>query len=406
MDLQFKNMLVAIKNAIHRTEIPLDNPDFDLIFKYAEKQSVLPIVYEGCSVDKRFGEYESSPKLMKKIYSVLSVQSQRTAAFEDIYVKLLENGVKPLVLKGLLCRSLYGELCDHRSSGDEDILIQVKDFDISKKILLDNGYELEDEYVAEKNLDKVQEVTFKNKSKRLTIELHLNFFSESNELLKTGNRYFDNIFENAVLFEVDGKKFYTLEYTQNYIYLFFHLFKHFISSGVGIRLVLDLLMFEKIYANNIDWAQVEKAMKDISAWSLYGDVTYIGNKYLGFEFQQRSKPVHSELLVGDMEQVGTFGNQSESQAKSAAFAASAFNNKKERTSFLNLLFPSLEVMKCGYPEVSDKKWMLPIAWIKRIIKYIPKLLKRSKRKEIINASKIAERRIKIFEKYGIIKGDI
>lgn len=397
MNQQFNNMLIAIKNAIHGTHISFEDPDFGSMFEYARNQSVLPIVYEGCSVDKRFVEYESSPKLMKKIYSVLSVQSQRTAAFEDIYEKLLENGVKPLVLKGLLCRSLYGELCDHRSSGDEDILIQVKDFDVSKKILLDNGYELEDEYIAKKNIDKVQEVTFFNKEKKLRVELHLNFFSESNELLKTGNRYFDNIFENSVCFDVDGKKFYTLEYTQNYIYLFFHLFKHFISSGVGIRLVLDLLMFEKRYANNIDWVQVEKAMKDISAWSLYGDVTFIGNKYLGFEFQQRSKPTHSELLVGDMEQVGTFGNQSESQARSAALILSTVSYGGKRNK-LRFVFPDLGYMQGHYTVLCDKPWLLPFYWVKRLFTGMLFLITNKDKTSTFNKS-----RIKLMGKYGLVK---
>ena len=32
------------------------------------------------------------------------------------------------MMKGLICRQLYGEYCDHRPSGDEDILIRKAEY--------------------------------------------------------------------------------------------------------------------------------------------------------------------------------------------------------------------------------------------------------------------------------------
>ncbi|MDE6149493.1 MAG: nucleotidyltransferase family protein [Ruminococcus sp.] len=399
MNPQMKNLFTSVKNAIHGTNEPLENPDFDIIFELAVKQSLLPIVYEGCFEDVEFKKYNDRIKVMDSAYSVLSFQSKRTEAFDDIYSKFLENGIKPLILKGLLCRSLYGELSDHRASSDEDILIQPKDYEIAEKTLIDNGFIIEDGYVARKNLSKVQEVTFFNQEKKLSIELHFNFTGGNIKLLQKINNYFDNVFDDVVTFEYDGKIYYTLEYTKNYIYLFFHLCKHFITSGVGLRQIIDLMMFEKIYSRYIDWNKVENVLKDISLWGLYGDVIAIGNKYLGFEFS-RGESIDPEMLIDDIEQSGIFGNLNTSQFMSSAFITAAFDHNKKSSRF-RMLFPPLEVMRHHDSVLCDKQWLLPFVWGKRIIKYIPIFFSTRKRSVIIEADKIAQKRIQLLKKYNI-----
>ena len=396
MDLQMKNMCIAVKNALHNTADTLENPDFDLIFEYASRQSLLPVVYEGCSRDRAFGTYKSSQQLMNRIFSVLSVQAQRTDAFEELYGKLIEGGVKPLVLKGLLCRSTYGELCDHRSSGDEDIMILPEDFQKAKVILADNGYVLEDEYVAEENLSKIQELSYINPEKRLRIELHFNFFSDSNDKLKIINRYFENKFDDAVTFQVNGKNYYTLEYTKNYIYLFFHIYKHFISSGVGLRPMMDLFMFEKAYGEHIDRDTVEKAIRDISAWKLYGDIIAIGNRYLGFDFKNRSAVTDPEMLIDDIQNAGTFGIESEALARSSLFTTTAVSHKGIKR-YIRFVFPELSYMQGHYPILCDKPKLLPLYWVRRLAYGVVFLLRKGKDGEKDN--QFSGKRIKLLKKY-------
>ena len=402
MDLQMKNMLTAVKNALHNTNEPLEQPDFDIIFEKARKQSILPIVYQGCSSDKAFEQYESSLKLMKTIYSILSLQSQRTAAFEELYEKLVESGVKPLVLKGLLCRSLYGELCDHRASGDEDILIPIEDYKTAKKILIENGYFIENENAPESNLSKVQEITFYNADKKLKIELHVNLFTDTNEFFNKINSFFENSFDDMVSFKANGKEYYTLEYTKNYLFLFFHIFKHFIGSGVGLRPLIDLFMFEKEFEHLIDWALVENIIKDLSAWRFHRDLIAIGNEYLGFDLKQRSESVNTEMLIMDIENAGTFGVDSESQARSSAFTMVSVSYSGIKK-YIKLLFPDRNYVVSHYPEYYGKSFFLPVVWVKRICKYIPTVLKRNNIKDIKKADVIAKKRVELLKEYKIIK---
>ena len=67
------------------------------------------------------------------------MQSRKTGEFLQLYQKLAEAGLTPLVVKGLVCRSLYREP-DYRASGDEDILIPAEQFPECSRIFAAVSY--------------------------------------------------------------------------------------------------------------------------------------------------------------------------------------------------------------------------------------------------------------------------
>lgn len=80
--------------------------------------------------------------------------------FLQFYKKFLKADVHPIVMKGIICRQLYGEYCDHRPSGDEDILIRKSEYEYVEKTLVENGYIPEKENVTLAQLEDAQEKTF------------------------------------------------------------------------------------------------------------------------------------------------------------------------------------------------------------------------------------------------------
>ena len=77
------------------------------------------------------------------------------------------------MMKGLICRQLYGEYCDHRPSGDEDILIRKAEYKQVQQIPQEIGYRPKYQGVTETQLDDLQEVTFYNRQTGLSIEVHV-----------------------------------------------------------------------------------------------------------------------------------------------------------------------------------------------------------------------------------------
>lgn len=52
------------------------------------------------------------------------MQTMRTNEFLELNKKLHAAGVRPLVVKGIICRNLYPQP-DYRRFGDEDVLVSA-----------------------------------------------------------------------------------------------------------------------------------------------------------------------------------------------------------------------------------------------------------------------------------------
>lgn len=142
------------------------------ILRLADRHNLYALVVElasGCEEFKRSSAYHSC---MTRAMRQVAEQVQRTESFLELYRAFIKGGLYPIVMKGIICRQLYGEYCDHRPSGDEDILIQKKDFETAKKILESQGYAAERENITSEQLNELQEVSFKNEQRGLYIELH------------------------------------------------------------------------------------------------------------------------------------------------------------------------------------------------------------------------------------------
>ncbi len=371
--------------------------DLNTVFKISAFHSVLPLSYENISHSPNFydGGYQD---LKKKIFSIVFSQAKRTENFKKIYKALLDGGITPVVIKGIILRQLYGDLCDHRPSGDEDILIKKTDFFNARDILIDNGY-IPEENVSEKSLEGIQEVTFKSKN-GLSIEVHLNLIGTENKVRRNMNKYFDNIFESIIPFEIDGCIFYTLDYTEHYIYLFYHLFKHFAMTGVGVRQIVDMFKFAQEYNDKIDWEKVYSAVEAVNGQKLYGDIIQIGNMYMGFSLDNKFGVTFPERLLNDMFSAGAYGNGTSEQAGSKVKVMAALDTGG-KWSKLRSLFPSIQSMREHYTILYKHPYLLPVMWIVRIIRYIFRS-STGKTYNVSKSEKIADNKIQLLKDYHIL----
>ena len=69
------------------------------------------------------------------------MQAMQTNQFLRLYEHLRNAGVTPLVVKGIVCRSLYPN-SDYRISSDEDLLIPSEQFEVCHKAMLDFGMQV------------------------------------------------------------------------------------------------------------------------------------------------------------------------------------------------------------------------------------------------------------------------
>ncbi|MCC8173960.1 MAG: nucleotidyltransferase family protein [Odoribacter sp.] len=94
------------------------------LFQLAEKQHVLPLIYEAvynCPAAQKADQALFSPFKQRTVQTVM-LQAMKTSEFLSLYQSMRSEGVVPIVVNGIICRNLYPNP-DYRISGDEDILI-------------------------------------------------------------------------------------------------------------------------------------------------------------------------------------------------------------------------------------------------------------------------------------------
>lgn len=398
MDPQIYNFLAVIAAAVRGKLKSLKNPDWERIAAYAKSHNIVPLVYEGCS---KYEIFNKAPIEIRSSYLASSIakikeQTCRTQLFLDIYVKLLCAGIKPLLLKGLICRSLYGELADHRPSRDEDIYIKKEDFDICRNILEQSGFAMEEPDLTGKAPSDLSVITFLHRS-GLILEVHLSLIENTSQINSRMNTCFEDAYEECVAYEIEGRPIYGLSHTKCYLYLFFHFYKHFISYGAGIRQLLDLLLYGEKYYSQINWERVEENIRSLSADRLYADLLHIGSEFLEFDIKTAFCGGNYSLLLEDMVNAGAFGKTMAERRIGGNMTIAAI--KRGSLHYSDLLLPKKAAMMQKYGLSTVRCAKLPALWIKRIRSFLrhnpdPALLYKSFR--------IGRSRIKLLKNYGII----
>lgn len=412
MNLTHKRFLEALRASLQKENIVWDDMtkiDWYELFQLADSQGVLPLIYQAtysCPSAKEHAE------IMKSYFSTVSeqvaMQVMKTAEFLDVYGRLCECGVKPLLVKGLICRNLY-PLPDYRPSTDEDVFIPPEQFEVCHKIFMDYGMQL-----LEPNADikKSYEVAYFKNPTTLYIELHKSLFSPDTDAYGDFNQFFADSHERAIQETIHEVSVYTLNYTEHLFYLICHAFKHFLGSGFGVRQVCDITLFANRYGAEIDWELLLKQCKEISAERFAATVFRIGEKYLTFQTQQACyseeflKLALDEVdLLNDMLDGGVLGNVNLSRIHSGNItlhAAAANNKGKDSTGMvLRAVFPSRKYLMKWYGYLDKYPFLLPIAWVSRIFRYLAAT--DHKYNDPGQAVQIGTKRVELLKKYGVLK---
>lgn len=369
MDIQVGNFLKILRIVFNKEkEILLDEPvDWELLSKIARKQNILPLFLEAANSIEDYVHTDVYARDQFDAFAMVAVQIQRSSAFADIYEKIAKQGIYPIVMKGIICRQLYGALGEHRPSSDEDILVEIKDFHKVKDILEHEGYRCDVPDITEKQLMQLQEVSFHNLEQKLTLEVHTNIIGKENDERALMNSFFQNVHEHGQMIQVYGTEFKTLEPTESLLFLILHAYKHFQNRGVGIRQAIDILLYYKEYKDKISMEHLQQTIKICKAENFWKDILHIGNQYLGLTDEQPEITCCPEELLHDMIDSGVFGKDEKTDHVAGRVNLGAQDGSNR---LMKALFPSKQILVVGRPYLADKPWLLPFVWVERWIKFL------------------------------------
>lgn len=229
------------------------------IYRLSQFHNITGLVYIAleplhidASIMKQWKE-DKEKAVLKNIR--LDMERNRLFAFMD------ENKIWHLPLKGVIIKEYYPK-AGMRQMSDNDILFDEKYEDFMHEWFVKNQYEV-DEY-------KVSNHNSYHKKPVLNFEMHMQLFISGFDVFGNGKTdalmdYYKNIKDRLV--RIDDSK-YEYKFTDEDFYLYFlvHSYKHYINSGIGIKVLLDCYVILNHLKNTMDFALLDQKLKDLGLY--------------------------------------------------------------------------------------------------------------------------------------------
>ena len=272
--------------------------DWKKIQAFASQQGLSAIVIDGI---EKLPEYLRPPKelLLEWIGEVIQAYEYRYELYRRSIAEMASfynaHCFKMMVLKGYAC-SLEWPKPEHRPCGDIDI------------------WQFGKQKEADALLAKEKEIRIDTSEHHHTIFYWHDFMVENHYDFINIHHHKSNVHYEKILkelgkddchfVEVYGEKIYLPSPNLNALFLIKHLTKHFASSEITIRQLLDWAFFVSNHSEEVDWNSFEATIEKFGMKDLYGIFNSICVNDLGFEANcfhyTHSDPVMKERVLNDI----------------------------------------------------------------------------------------------------------
>lgn len=278
------------------------------LLEMGQKQTVLGVLADG--IEKLPVAYR--PPLSEIRWLQMQVVAMKrhyvllNHTLKEISKDLRTAGIHAVLLKGQGVAQYY-RYPEQRQCGDIDLYVSSEEYVQACNVVRNYGIATgeESENRAHCHFSRNQ----------VTVEVHrLVTYSDDPfmdcKLQGIVNRYFQNTSSYKVLAETD---IWLPPINFNAFYLFFHLVKHFIMEGVGLRQICDWTLFLHVHQREIDKEQLLDDVRSVGMlklWKIFGciAVNYIGLPMEEFPGFQPVAEKRVQRVINLIFYVGNFGH--------------------------------------------------------------------------------------------------
>ncbi|MDF1617750.1 nucleotidyltransferase domain-containing protein [Petrocella sp. FN5] len=306
-----------------------------------------------------------APFFKKKLFMYKIDYNKIVEVLCEVGSALEEKGIRYLVLKGVVIAETYPEPFT-RSMGDYDILVHSDDFELAKETLQEIGY------ITEAKLNTYKDATF-FREKELSIELHHALLNP--EIEPYAHTFMKQLWDHPIKIETPKGYIMAPQPRMHFTYIVLHMMKHLKEAGFGIRFLLDFKYFAQHH--DIDHDAQLAFFEEIGYSEFYRSVATLCHYYLGMNSHDVSWLYDPEspvirILAEYVAEGGSFGHGSERMRIATHYDKykDAFKKKKSISVYKELLFPPLSAIIENYKYLERCRFLLPIAWLHRLIKKV------------------------------------
>lgn len=400
-------LLEAIKAAVRDEHAewtaPIPEGEWEQFLQLARLHKLLTPAYQAVYACEAAKTASCLAACRRQAILQMAEQTTKTSVFLALYENLQRAGFHPLVVKGIVCRSIWPNP-DMRISADEDLLIPESEFFACCGWLEQNGLTPTGTVSP-----SAYEIGFRGEGNALYIELHRSLFAPDSDAVNGMNLLFRDAHIHARDYVVqDGAVVRSLCPQDHLLYLILHAYKHFIHSGFGIRQVCDIGLWAQCYQEEIDWETLYDQCQNVHA-AIFAAAVFailresfdmplpITEKWL--QISTDPEPMLRDLLTG-----GIYGGSDFSRRHSASVTLNAVEAERRggQSSVLSSVFPPKEKLIRQYPELEQHPARLPIIWVRRMFRYYRET-KTTENDNTAESLRIAQERKALLKQYGIIE---
>lgn len=346
LDKEQLYLLELIKASLfgNAPEIPED-ANWEKIFEAAKTQCIVPLLASCVPAEHREHwnaiVYQSKAHYMQMLYE----QNALIKLFNDSYIPFV-------ILKGTAA-AIYYPIPTMRAFGDIDIYVSKKFWKSSLDLLEGNGYR----FIS----DNIREYEFEKNG--IVLELHSKFSSRNYTDIE---HIIINGLNNSVNYKFNNSVFPGLPVYENGLVLLGHIMQHLKTSGIGLRQIIDWMMFVHKTLDDSTWNSKFRAYAiEAGLEKLAITVTYMCKKWFGLPdsitwCDSANDEVADQLLIRILDD-GNFGLD-------RAPIESVKQSIKEEGIFKYFHRVGLE----NWPLAQRHVFFRPFAWIYQLCRYIIK----------------------------------
>lgn len=359
MDILQQGVAALIRSAISGEAQALpESLDLTAVQKLARKHQIENFIYYGgvnCGID---GTLPVMKELFVSTCQCVYVDRRQRQQLDKLLSAFRAQQIHHMPLKGVLLKQLYPRP-DMRVMSDADILIREEQYPRIRELLkeLDFTFRYETDH----------EIVWKHPG--LNLELHKKLVPERS---REFYGYFGTGWKMAVPVADEP---YRYEFTRedNILFLFTHFAKHYTGSGIGIRHMVDLWVYERCNPD-LDRAYILRELGKMGLDKFYENVMYTVQVW----FEGAAPTQVSDFITCFIFDSGVYGAHAQGIL---AFAARDSRNRGGRNrgrggKLLRSVFPGRKELQPEYPVLKKAPVLLPFIWIVRGVRIL--LLDRKK----------------------------
>lgn len=355
-DYNFKYFLMLMQSAMNLTPVKkAEEPvNWQTLYDIAVDHSLAGMLYFAIEklpeADKPKGDF--MPYLAQMYREQIVTDLNLSLETERMLQLLNSEGIKCMPVKGIITKSDYPQ--SHlRSMSDVDILFEFKDHLKIQEVFLREGYKKEG--IGEKDVSY-------RKAEILHFEMHHTLVKETSPACI----YFSKVWDRAVYSNGSIAKM-SLEDT--YIYMLEHIANHIGAGGAGIRMYMDVYLFNLKHRNELDRVYVNKILDEILLRDFEKQTLRICCNWFSGEEEIDYRSPAAEFILNSC----TYGRTKVYYLADAlrgdnAGSSSAKNGMKR---VLGNMFPALRWMRLRFKAVNRFVWLypvfVPVHWVDRLI---------------------------------------